>query len=237
MDPEIFLRHSEISDTYHIRLDFLRDFKNCLKLLNREDHSDFTEELEKDSYRLEIAKLAHRVFHQECWKDDKQEKVIDLLKENVTPQTRQIYKDIGTPMMKNVKTLDQFVIQIYIEIDILQNGEVIKSKIFTGVKFSYELDETLEIPLRVCDLAPLSSLAISIYDMDRVEEEPIASTVIDLFDGRHRLRQGTWNCMLHIDQKPDLTTKCTTAALTSNQTCVELNNALRQIRKWRKKVE
>lgn len=65
---------------------------------------------------------------------------------------------------------------------------MIKSKIFTGVKFSYELDEILEIPLRVCDLAPLSSLAISIFDMERVGEEPIASTVIDLFDSRRRLR-------------------------------------------------
>lgn len=44
-----------------------------------------------------------------------------------------------------------------------------KPKIFTGVKFGFELDETLEIPLRVCDLACLSSLAISIFDMDRVE--------------------------------------------------------------------
>jgi len=58
--------------------------------------------------------------------------------------------------MKIEKTLENFAFQIYIEIDILQNGELIKSKIFTGVKFCYELDETLEIPLRVCDLAPLS---------------------------------------------------------------------------------
>jgi hypothetical protein len=26
LDPDVFLRHSEIADTYHIRLDFLRDF-------------------------------------------------------------------------------------------------------------------------------------------------------------------------------------------------------------------
>lgn len=82
------------------------------------------------------------------------------------------------------KNLEYFAFQVYIEIDVLQNGVVQKSKIFTGVKFCYELDELIQIPLRVCDLAPLSSLAISIYNLDRVDEEPIASTVIDLFDCR-----------------------------------------------------
>jgi hypothetical protein len=64
LDPEVFMRHSEISDTYHIRLDFLRDFKNCLKLLSKEEYCEFVEELEKDTTRMEIAKLAHREFHQ-----------------------------------------------------------------------------------------------------------------------------------------------------------------------------
>lgn len=67
LDPDVFLRHSEIADTYHIRLDFLRDFWNCLRLLSKEDHCDYIEELEKDSSRLNIAKLAHRNFHQACW--------------------------------------------------------------------------------------------------------------------------------------------------------------------------
>jgi Phosphoinositide 3-kinase C2 len=76
---------------------------------------------------------------------------------------------------------------------------VIQPKIFTGVKYSFDLDDIIELPLKVCDLAPLSSLAISIFSMDRVEETPIASTVIDLFDSKRRLRQGTWNLMLHTD--------------------------------------
>lgn len=79
LDPEVFLRHSEIADTYHIRLDFLRDFKNCLRLLSKEDHSDYTEELEKDSSRINIAKLAHRHFHQACWQQSgKKDMVYDL---------------------------------------------------------------------------------------------------------------------------------------------------------------
>ena len=51
----------------------------------------------------------------------------------------------------------------------------------------------IEFPLRVCDLAPQTSLAISIYNMDTVDEEPLASTVIDIFDSRRCMRQGTFN--------------------------------------------
>ncbi len=36
-DQESFLRHSEISESIFIRLDFLRDFKNNLELLSLED--------------------------------------------------------------------------------------------------------------------------------------------------------------------------------------------------------
>lgn len=153
-----------------------------------------------------------------------------MLAERVNVHTGTIYSELGdgaAPTIKIEKTLENFAFQVYIEIDILQNGEVMKQKIFTGVKFCYELDETLEIPLRVCDLAPLSSLAISIYNLDRVEEEPIASTVIDLFDSRRCLRQGTWNCQLHVDKQPDLTSAATTPALTDHKTCIEINNALR----------
>ena len=62
-DPDAFLRHSEIPDTYYIRLDFLRDFNNCLKLLSSQDHAEYIEELEKDSTRMTIAKLATKGFH------------------------------------------------------------------------------------------------------------------------------------------------------------------------------
>jgi len=69
----------------------------------------------------------------------------------------------------------------------------VEPRIYTGVKYGFELDEIIELPLNVCDLAPLSSIAISIFNMDSLDETPIASTVVDLFDSRRCLRQGTWN--------------------------------------------
>lgn len=86
-DPETFLRHSEISDSFFIRLEFLRDFNNCLKLLSKQDHAEFKEELEKDSTRMLIAKLATRNFHQDNLSLNpkvQKDKMVDLLAEKVT---------------------------------------------------------------------------------------------------------------------------------------------------------
>ena len=98
-----------------MRLDFLRDFKNCLELLSLEDHVDFTEAIESDSTRTEIMKLATREFHQ---KGD----VRDLIAEKVTKQNSVIYGLLGdgaAPILTSEKKLSDFTFQIYIEIDIV----------------------------------------------------------------------------------------------------------------------
>jgi len=59
----------------------LRDFKNCLGLLSKEDHSNFIEELEKDETRMELAKLATREFHQASFDHKSKafsDKILDL---------------------------------------------------------------------------------------------------------------------------------------------------------------
>ena len=66
-------------------------------------------------------------------------------------------------------------------------------------------------------------------------DQPIASTVIDLFDKHKRLRQGTWNLQLHLDKFADKSLACETPGLTAHKTTVEINNKLKQIQKWRKR--
>ena len=184
----MFLRHSEIPDTLHLRIDFLRDFRNCLGLLSSEKHAEFVNELERDTTFMDLAKFATRELHQESMMSrvDKG-KTEKILSEKVTAQLSDNYKELTTTRVPHLKVdkeklLDYFAFQIYIEIEILQNGEVLDHKLLTGVKFSYELEETLEVPLKICELAPMSSLAISIYNMDAIEQGPVASTVINLFD-------------------------------------------------------
>ena len=83
--------------------------------------------------------------------------------------------DFELKKQENQAKID-FYFQVYIDVKILQNGKVLDTKIFTGVKFNHEFNEVLEIPLRVCDLAPISSLSISIYSMDQIDQKPLAST-------------------------------------------------------------
>jgi hypothetical protein len=73
----------------------------------------------------------------------------------------------------------------------------------------------------------MSSLAIKIYNMDSINESPIACTVVDLFDIKGRLRQGTWNLMLYPNQTPDYSLKCGTPALSDHESCVGINRCLR----------
>jgi len=91
-------------------------------------------------------------------------------------------------------TLDDFAFQVYIEVELIQNEHEEGTKLYTGVKYSYELEDTLQFPLKIKDLSIMSRLGIQIYSMEADDiDKPIASTVVDLFDAHKRLRQGTWN--------------------------------------------
>ena len=59
LDNVSFLRHGDIDEqTFRIKLDFVRDFRNVLNLLSVEDSIDYMECLERDTTRQVIAKLA-----------------------------------------------------------------------------------------------------------------------------------------------------------------------------------
>lgn len=112
------------------------------------------------------------------------------------------------------------------------DGQTLEPIMNTGVKYGFELDEILEFPLKIKDLAPRTMLSIAIFNMDRsldddLQLKPIASTVLDVFDCHKRLRQGTWNLELYLDQLPDTSLKSKTPGLTSHSTTYELNNTLR----------
>ena len=52
--------------------------------------------------------------------------------------------------------------------------------------YGFTLNEVIEMPLKICELSPISQLAISLYDMS--DSEPIAGTVLDLVDRLGRVR-------------------------------------------------
>ena len=54
-----------------------------------------------------------------------------------------------------------------------------------------------EFPIQICELSKDSKLHLNVYNMASLDEAPLASTVIDLFDPWGQLRQGTWDCVLY----------------------------------------
>lgn len=59
----------------------------------------------------------------------------------------------------------------------------------TGVITNYELNKEIEFPIRICDLTPNTHVGIIIYDMSKQREDSLlASTVLDIFDQKQRMR-------------------------------------------------
>lgn len=95
------------------------------------------------------------------------------------------------------------------------------------------INEQITIPIRYCDLAQLSLLGITIYDMHRpVSESVVASTTIDLFEPTSLLlRQGTFNLHLWPNKPADVThlgTK-TPGVHADNKSLQEVNKLLQKI--------
>ena len=49
-------------------------------------------------------------------------------------------------------TLDDFPLQVYIEVELIENEHKSGTKLYTGVKYTYELDHVLKFPLKIKDL-------------------------------------------------------------------------------------
>ena len=91
----------------------------------------------------------------------------------------------------------QLNLRIVIVCELWLNHQQLHPDIKTGTITDYELNQSIEFPIRVCDLTPNTHVGITIYDLYRESKEgPLASTFIDVFDKMDRMRQGTYN--LHL---------------------------------------
>ena len=79
---------------------------------------------------------------------------------------------------------------------------------------SYELSQKIEFPIRICDLTPNTHIGFTIYDLSRSSAMgPLASTMIDVFDNKERMRQGTFNLFLWKDKTLDISINSQTPGL------------------------
>ena len=99
---------------------------------------------------------------------------------------------------------------------------------FSPLKKNFEINEKVVFPMRHCDLAMKSLMGITIYDMRRpFETSLVASTTIDLFDEKLRLRQGTLNLFLWPASQVDINSPSKTPGLfKENQSLTKINTLL-----------
>ena len=125
----------------------------------------------------------------------------------------------------------------------------------TGVVTNYELNHEVEFPIRICDLTPNTHVGIIIYDMSKQHKESLlASTVIDIFDKKQRMRQGTFNLYLWQNKALDMSVECSTPGLfketpsmidnnlavpsetdKSQENFIEINKLIQKINYYKKK--
>jgi Phosphoinositide 3-kinase C2 len=112
-------------------------------------------------------------------------------------------------------------------VELKLNGKTLEPKLFTTLQRAFEVNEKLIFPLRYCDLALVSLIGITIYDMRRpLAESVVASTTIDLFDGKQRLRQGTINLQLWPGEAHVGLQSKTPGLHRGNKALVEINKVL-----------
>lgn len=187
-DKSVFIKHGDIQDEkFRIKLDFMRDINNKLGLLSSQQHSERFEKISVDTLD-QICKF-HNINRDEIKNDFAQDK-------------RYKVQDIGINL------------QVMVVAELWLNHQLFEPKMQTGVLSSYDLDHEIEFPIRVCDLTPNTHVGITIYDLSKsASEGPMASTMIDVFDSKTRMRQGTFNLFLWQKKELDMSLECSTPGL------------------------
>ena len=115
-------------------------------------------------------------------------------------------------------------------VEIILNNKSLEPKFYTGIQGAFEINDKIIFPLRYCDLAPISIIGITLYDMKKpFDESVIAGTTIDLFDEKMRLRQGTIDLYLWPKVKADPSLQTKTPGLLRTRSLEEINILLSKI--------
>ena len=123
MDNSVFMRHGDIDEVdFKVRIDFLRDFKNKLGLLTEEDEVTFREQLERDTNRQTIAKLATSKFMAGG------ERALAKLQEmsqgrHAANDTMMQAAESAAAELSVTHSLEEFCFQIYIEVELIHSDD------------------------------------------------------------------------------------------------------------------
>lgn len=80
-------------------------------------------------------------------------------------------------------------IEIMIVVELWLNHQHYQPEIKTGVLTSFELMQDIDFPIRIKDLTQNTHVGMTIYNMAKpFKDSLIASTVLDIFDSKQRMR-------------------------------------------------
>ena len=194
-------RHEDIDDNLVITLEHIRDFANSLKIVKH------AEEPANAYYR--------NIYLQNPEKVETKYLPCNPIessgsKGNVPSEFRTTKPSVHTIYM---------IVQLSSD-----NGKPMT----TPIKNFMNLDnEKIEFPIKIKDVTIHTMVGITIYDMNRMENDGlVASTTINLFDSKKRLRQGTFDLYLWNNSKVDLSFRRRTPGLPPNNEFSEKINSL-----------
>lgn len=162
---------------------YVRDFNNVLGFLKKEEHEDLLFAINEDTFG-HICK-----FH-------------NITKREVLQKAQQPVNK-ATTALPGIKTPS---LQYFMVVELRVNGVPVEPKFYTNLQRNFEVSEKITFPIRYCDLSQITLLGVTIYDMHRtLAQSVVASTSIDFFDKKHRLRQGVLNLQLYPGLEADIT--------------------------------
>lgn len=180
-----FLRHGDLTQQVSVDIRYVRDFNNVLGFLKKEEHEDLLFAINEDTFG-HICKF-HNIAKKEV-----------LQKAQPTSAANR-----ATTAVQGIKNPS---LQYFMVVELRVNGVPVEPKFYTNLQKNFEVNEKITFPIRYCDLSQVSLLGVTIYDMHRpLAQSVVASTTIDLFDRKHRLRQGVLNLQLYPGLEADIT--------------------------------
>ena len=200
--PKYYIKAMNIEENLKLNLEFIRDLENTLGLIKY------------------MEQPANEIYKDICPKD---EKPIQDSYHNIQQKVTNVMNNRKENVDFRSKRPSEHTVYLIIEISI-----DLAKPIITEVKSFNNLGkEIIEFPIKIRDLSILTTIGFSLYDMNKIENDGlVASTTINLFDSKRRLRQGFLNLYLWKDKERDMSFKCTTPGLPPNNEYAEKINSL-----------
>ena len=205
-----YIRSGVIDEKFAITLEFIRDPENILNIVkhfeepSNSEYRDITMKL-RNKYNLPVQDTYYNIMQHSERMNSKLSKQSQVDTRNKTPGEHTIYV-------------------------VIEMSDGVWKPFTTCIKSFSDLgQETIEFPIKIQDLSLHTVIGFSIYDMSKSENNGlIASTTLNLYDSKRRLRQGVYDLFLWKDKDIDLSFKCTTPGLPPDNFYTEKINALLQ---------